>query len=93
MAYELKNHMEVIVRHQLKDLLAESEMCTCDLCRMDVMALTLNQLPPKYVVTRRGELMTEIDATLVQHQADVMSAGLKAMQIVKNNPRCENSTK
>ena len=86
MHYELKNHMETIVDHDLLKLMEENDMCTCDRCQLDVRALALNQLPPRYVVSRRGELMTEIDATVVQHQADVLAAMLNAIKIVKKNP-------
>ena len=89
MHYELKNHMETIVDQDLRKLMAENDMCDCDRCYIDTMALALNHLPPKYVITRVGELMTEIDATVVQQQADVLGAILNAIKIVKNKPSHE----
>lgn len=91
MAYELQNHMEIVVDRVLPGLMKEYDVCDCQRCFMDTKALTLNQLDPKYVVSLRGELMMDIDSTMLQHQADVLSAALKAIQKVSKNPRHDDS--
>ncbi|WP_127582744.1 late competence development ComFB family protein [Paenibacillus koleovorans] len=56
------NMMEEIVRNCLKDLIqhkAELAALT-DKQQDDIMAITLNKLPPKYVSTQRGELFVKM---------------------------------
>ncbi len=84
--YQLKNSNEELIADITRDLMAETEMCQCDKCRLDVMALALNSLPPSYVVTYAGGLFANIDATNVQMQADAMSAVLKAIAVVSRSP-------
>ena len=61
--YHLKNSNEDLVADLTKEIMAETDMCHCDKCRLDVMALALNHLPPAYVVTFKGELFANIEAT------------------------------
>lgn len=50
---QIKNYMEDVVFGQMKEVLADINMCTCEKCLLDVAAIALNDLPPKYVVTER----------------------------------------
>jgi competence protein ComFB len=45
--YELKNCTELIVAQIADRLLPESNICGCEKCRLDVIALALNQLPAR----------------------------------------------
>ena len=45
------NIMESIVKNSFENRMASFNMCTCEHCKADVMALTLTKLPAKYVVT------------------------------------------
>lgn len=45
------NVMESIVKSNFEDRMATFDMCTCEHCKADVIALTLTKLPAKYVVT------------------------------------------
>ena len=45
------NIMESIVKNSFENRMAFFNMCTCEHCKADVMALTLTKLPAKYVVT------------------------------------------
>ncbi len=65
----------------------EQDICTCDRCKLDVMALALNQVTPKYVVTSTGELYGKANMMTSQSDADIMTAVTKAIDIVKQNPR------
>lgn len=87
MDYELNNYMEVIVKEKLEELLADDEICKCEHCKKDIMALALNDLPPRYVVTRKGEMYSRVDSLFLQSSADVTGAIVKAMKKVKDNPR------
>jgi len=82
----LKNFMEYIVLSQLKDMLEKMDVCKCERCRMDIAALALNNLPPKYVVSDKGELYSKIDSITVQFEADVIAAITKAAKTVKEKP-------
>jgi competence protein ComFB len=85
---ELRNLMEDIVWQRLDEVLAEQKtICGCDQCRMDMVALALNSLPPSYVVTQRGEIYSKADILENQCYVDVVSAITKAVCVVKNKPR------
>ena len=84
---QIKNYMEEIVFEQMKDVLADINMCTCEKCLLDIAAIALNDLPPKYVVTKKGELYSKINALEQQFEVDVIAAITKAAVIVKRNPR------
>ena len=85
---ELKNCMEQAVFQLLDQLLAEREgACGCDRCRLDMAALALNQVKPRYVVTDLGELFTRASQMEVQFSTDLLTAVLHAMERVGKNPR------
>jgi competence protein ComFB len=83
----LKNYMEEFVFSQMAEVLDEIQMCKCEKCIMDVAAIALNGLPPKYVVTEKGELYSKIEALRQQFKVDIIAAITKAAVIVKRKPR------
>lgn len=85
--YKLKNYMEDIVSHKLEDLLKLMNLCKCEKCRLDIMAIALNDLPPKYVVTDKGELYIKIRELEQQFEVDVETAIVKAAMFVSKNPK------
>ena len=85
--YHLKNSNEDLVDDLTRELMAETKMCQCDKCRLDVMAIALNHLQPAYVVTFKGELFANLDATTVQSQADALTAVVNAIRMVRSSPR------
>lgn len=84
---QIKNYMEEIVFGQMKDILNDINMCTCDKCLLDIAAIALNDLPPKYIVTEKGELYSKINTLGQQFEVDVVSAVTKAAVLVKRKPR------
>jgi len=82
----LKNHMEEVVFHQMKQVLEDINMCKCDKCQMDVAAIALNELPPKYVVTEKGILYSKIDALQQQFEIGVTAAIIRAALLVRKSP-------
>lgn len=84
---KLKNYMEEIVFNQMKDVLADINVCKCEKCKMDIAAIALNDLPTKYIVTEKGELYSKINILMQQFEVDVVSAITKAAILVKRNPR------
>ena len=84
---ELRNYMEVCISDTLDDVMKRTEICRCENCRFDIMAIALNSLPPKYVVTHKGQIYTKLSMLHQQVDADVIREIIKAVQIVKKNPR------
>lgn len=87
---EILNYMEVLVEEELDNMIEKIGVCKCERCRMDIKALALNSLTPKYVVTDSGKLYTKISLLQQQFDVDVLAAITKAAMIVKENPRHEN---
>jgi len=84
---QIKNYMEDVVFGQMKEVLADINMCTCEKCLLDVAAIALNDLPPKYVVTEKGELYSKVNTLGQQSEVDVVAAITKAAVLVKRRPR------
>lgn len=84
---QIKNYMEEIVFSQMKEILNDINMCTCDKCLLDIAAIALNDLPPKYIVTQKGELYSKINTLGQQFEVDVVAAITKAAVLVKRKPR------
>ncbi len=61
--------------------------CKCPRCRLDVLALTLNKLPSKYVVTTKGNAVVNAKLSSDQWRANVVMGVYSAMKVVHNNPR------
>ena len=83
----LHNYMEDIVLNNLNLLLEKENMCKCEKCKLDIMALALNRLPSKYVVTHKGHIYTKLAELELQFKADVIRELAKAIEIVKSNPQ------
>jgi len=83
----MKNYMEEVVKQQLDEILKSIDMCKCEKCRMDIKAIALNSLPPKYIVTEKGELYFKVNSLFTQFEVDVIAAITKAAVIVKMKPR------
>jgi len=86
MEFVIKNLMETIVESKLNELIKGVDCCKCDKCRMDITAYVLNRLPAKYVSTEKGALFAGLDLLNDQHDADVMSNILKAIDLIAKNP-------
>jgi len=84
---ELHNYMEDIVLNNLNLLLKKENMCKCEKCRLDIMALALNRLPSKYVVTQKGHVYAKLAELELQLKADVIRELTRAIEIVKKNPQ------
>ena len=84
---KLKNLMEDEVIYTINRLLKDvDDMCTCEKCKLDIAAIALNALPPKYVVTEIGELYGKVSNMNYQFDVDVTTEVTKAINKVKNSP-------
>lgn len=88
---ELHNYTEIIVRDAVKELMADTslEICRCERCHLDVAAKALNNLPPHYVVTHKGEVFTKLSFSYNEMRVKVLAAVMTAMLQVAQNPSHE----
>ncbi|NLY53653.1 MAG: late competence development ComFB family protein, partial [Firmicutes bacterium] len=61
--------------------------CFCERCLLDITALALNRLPPRYVVCDQGEAYVRTGFLDQQFEVDVLYAILEAIRVVQENPR------
>ena len=87
--YIFKNYMEDLVKDLLPAVLKNMEICKCEQCQLDIKAYALNNLKPKYVVTRKGTLFARLAAMHSQFDADVLTALMNGAKLVGSNPRHE----
>ncbi len=83
---KLKNLMEGAVFQAIDEAKGNYEFCDCEKCRVDIAALALNQLPPRYVVTEKGDSYARTDFLALQKNLDVFSTVIKAIKKVKESP-------
>jgi competence protein ComFB len=84
---QLRNYTEEAVKLYMDRWFEEADVCHCEICRLDVMAIMLNNLKPKYVVTEKGALYAQMEDFDPQHKIDCMTIMSQAARIVKNGPR------
>ena len=63
------------------------DICKCDICKMDIAAIALNHLKPKYVVTDEGYVYAKAGNMSYQFNSDIIAEITKAIDIVSKNPR------
>jgi len=83
----LVNKMENAVKQMAEQMMSGSGVCSFSRCLLDVLALALNTLPPKYVVTNIGNAVTNVDLDSSQWKANVTMAICNAINVVKDRPR------
>jgi competence protein ComFB len=82
--------MEEAARRTLEEMLEDStygEFKPVEKVKMDVLAIALNRLPPRYVVTERGYLFTRADELRQQFKTDLLVELARAIEQVRKNPR------
>lgn len=83
----LKNVVEVLVEEKLDSMWKHSDCCKCDICREDILAITLTKLPPHYISTTVGELYAKAKLMSTAYDFQIMRELAFAMKIVAENPR------
>ena len=79
------NITEKIVLRKLEMVLENMGCCKCERCKMDIIALAMNQLPQHYVVDSSNAFEYKADASPVNQE--VTSVLLKSALTVRKNPR------
>lgn len=87
--YKLINFSEIEVTKRMDDILKRYDnICKCEKCKLDIMALSLNSLSTKYIVSEQGEIYTSSLAEVNKQEIiDVTTAIIKAIEIVSANPK------
>ena len=83
----LANVMEEVVLMEAPKVMNSFDMCLCEKCVFDVVALSLNLLPARYVVTERGTLLAKVIAYKDQYRVDVYAGLAQACNTVRKSPR------
>jgi Late competence development protein ComFB. len=82
-----KNLMEIVVMNKIREMESELDCCKCDQCLMDIATYVLNRIPPKYIVTTKGRIFSNLEALSIQHIADIVTLILEASFLVSESPR------
>jgi competence protein ComFB len=78
-----------VLRHEYEGLRARfPQFCGCDTCKSDVLVYALNRLPPHYVSTVQGEVITELQLQSDQERARLDVVLLEGLHKVSLAPRC-----
>ena len=64
------------------------EFCGCELCRDDALVYALNRVPPRYVATRAGSVLTEVNLEKDQNRAVIDVAMMDGLRKISLAPRC-----
>ncbi|MCL2719180.1 MAG: late competence development ComFB family protein [Lachnospiraceae bacterium] len=83
---KLRNFNEDWVRSYLDRNISTFDVCNCESCRLDIMALALNKLPPQYVVTDRGAIFASLSEMSHQRMVDLATAVTEAVITVSGRP-------
>ncbi len=87
---QLINFMEDAVKRVFEELLKEPTYRSIQFdekTKLDIIAFTLNHLPPRYVVSEKGHLYTRVDELRQQFKTDIIVELTIAINQVKANPR------
>jgi len=83
------NVMEELVKEQIDKNIKSFGICQCAVCRGDLAALALNHLPPKYVSTEKGRLISETEKMSYDNILEIIKVIAECAEMVKKNPRHE----
>lgn len=84
----IRNCMEDIVLQLLDEVLKlRSDVCDCERCRADIVAIALNKLPPRYVGSESGQVYIKAEQFDNQYRSDIISALLEGINKVSKNKR------
>lgn len=82
----LYNLTEKLVLSKLDATLKKMNCCRCDRCKEDIVAISLNNLKPMYIVATKDEINEKIHE-LNEIGSEVTTEVIKAVLTVRKNPR------
>lgn len=63
--------------------------CGCEICTDDVKVYALNRIPPRYVSSREGTVVTEVALLRDDNRATIDVVVMDAFKRVSAAPRCQ----
>ena len=84
--YNPFNVIELLANELLDEMIAEHGGCTCEVCRSNVFALTLNRLPARYI-SDHSRLLIVAQRTRDEFGTLIRRKMAEAIEQVKNHPR------
>ena len=85
---QLRNSTEDTIRLFVEKEFPNTDICQCEECRLDVLAIMMNEFKPHYVVTDKGALFTQVEEDFdPQFKIDLLSSMAQAVNAVKSRPR------
>ncbi|WP_313341641.1 late competence development ComFB family protein [Sedimentibacter sp.] len=82
----LYNVTEKLVLDKLDATLKKMNCCRCDRCKEDIVAISLNNLKPKYIVANKDNIKEKIHE-FSEMGKEVTTEVIKAVLKVRKNPR------
>lgn len=83
----LVNLTEKSASKRIPDIMKRFNMCTCDRCYYDVLALTLNNIPQKTVIIPKDDIEQKLKEYELESTIDMVTAISKSCVHVKISPR------
>lgn len=80
------NVLEEIVKLRVDEFIEMFEVCDCPRCRADIIALSLNYLPPKYIVVDSSHVSPLLNFFSHHYSGAVAAQLSRACSVVKDNP-------
>ena len=80
------NVMQVLVEERAPKYIQMFGLCQCERCQEDVKALTLNNLPPKYVVLEQGDMIPRLTVYEGKYSSDITAQLLQSCKVVMQTP-------
>jgi competence protein ComFB len=84
--FKYLNVMEHVVQNKVHEYAAKFDTCCCGHCIADITALTLTNLPPKYVVVKPPTASPLLNFYMNRYSQQVIVEITKACFTVKQNP-------
>jgi competence protein ComFB len=85
--YKLVNAYEDLVKTNVRSLMENMDMCTCEKCYLDACAIVLNRNYTHFVTTKEGELLGKIPDMNHSNHVELVVAITDALRLVKNFPK------
>lgn len=83
----LRNTTEEDVEEMLNSLLpGMPEVCSCEICRLDMATYALNRLKPNYVRSDKGALFHKVNVSSHQAKTDILSTVVSAINTIAQHP-------
>lgn len=81
------NVMEDLIQAEIDECIGDLGICTCPVCRRDLLTLTLNHVAPKYVTSEKGAAITKAERTASRDEKlKLLTEIAYYAQLVKQKP-------